>query len=58
MEIFLHNENIWLTQAKFSDLFGVDRSVVTKHLQNIYADGELNKERTSAKIAQVQLEGD
>ncbi len=58
VEIFLHNENIWLTQAKISDLFGVDRSVVTKHLQNIYADGELNKERTSAKIAQVQLEGE
>ena len=44
VEIFLHNENIWLTQAKISDLFGVDRSVVTKHLQNIYADGELNLE--------------
>lgn len=57
VEIFLHNENIWLTQVKISELFGVERSVVTKHLQNIYDDNELNKEATSAKIAQVQKEG-
>ncbi|MBU4056798.1 virulence RhuM family protein, partial [Patescibacteria group bacterium] len=58
VEIFLRDENIWLTQAKIAELFGVDRSVVTKHLQNIYDDGELGKEATSAKIAQVQKEGD
>ncbi|MSU75460.1 MAG: cell filamentation protein Fic [Candidatus Magasanikbacteria bacterium] len=57
VEIFLRNENIWLTQAKIAELFGVDRSVATKHLQNIYDEGELNKEATSAKIAQVQNEG-
>lgn len=57
VEIFLKDENVWLTQARISELFGVDRSVVTKHLQNIYAEGELNKETTSAKIAQVQVEG-
>ena len=56
VEIFLRNENIWLTQAKISELFGVERSVVTKHLQNIYADNKLIKEATSAKIAQVQIE--
>lgn len=57
VEIFLRDENIWLTQAKISELFGVERSVITKHLQNIYADKELIKEATSAKIAQVQTEG-
>ena len=57
VEIFLRDENIWLSQAKIADLFGVDRSVVTKHLQNIYTDGELDKKATSAKIAQVQNEG-
>lgn len=57
VEIFLKDENVWLTQTRIAELFGVDRSVVTKHLQNIYADGELNKEATSAKIAQVQAEG-
>lgn len=57
VEIFLHNENIWLTQAKIAELFGVDRSVVTKHLKNIFQEGELNKNLTCAKIAQVQNEG-
>lgn len=57
LEIFLHDENIWLTQAKISELFGVERSVVTKHLQNIYNEGELGKEATCAKIAHVQDEG-
>ena len=36
MEIYLQNETIWLTQQKIADLFWVDRSVVTKHLINIY----------------------
>lgn len=57
VEIYLQNETIWLTQQKIAELFGVDRSVVTKHLANIYAEGELSKEATCAKIAQVQLEG-
>ena len=57
VEILLQDENLWLTQAKIADLFGVDRSVVTKHLGNIYKEGELVKETTCAKIAQVQTEG-
>lgn len=57
VEIYLQNETIWLTQQKIAHLFGVDRSVVTKHLVNIYSEGELNKDATCAKIAQVQLEG-
>jgi hypothetical protein len=57
VEIFLSNETIWLTQSKIGELFGVDRSVVTKHLQNIYKSGELEKESTCAKNAQVQKGG-
>jgi hypothetical protein len=57
VEIYLQNETIWLTQQKIADLFGVDRTVVTKHLANIYTENELNKEATCAKIAQVQTEG-
>ena len=57
VEIFLHNENIWLTQARIAELFGVERSVVTKHLQNIFTEGELPREATCAKFAQVQDEG-
>ncbi|MEO7768291.1 MAG: virulence RhuM family protein, partial [Ferruginibacter sp.] len=57
VEIYLQNETIWLTQQKIADLFGVDRTVVTKHLINIYKEAELDKEATCAKIAQVQTEG-
>ena len=57
VEIYVQNETVWLTQQKIADLFDVDRTVVTKHLQNIYKEGELNQESTSAKIAQVQKEG-
>ena len=41
VEIYLQDETVWLTQQKIADLFGVDRSVVTKHLLNIFAQGEL-----------------
>lgn len=57
VEIFLRDETVWLTQAKIAELFDVDRSVVTKHLQNIFQEGELDKNSTCAKIAQVQIEG-
>lgn len=58
VEVFLYNENIWLTQEKIAELFLVDRSVITKHLKNIYENQELEEISTSAKIAQVQKEGD
>ena len=57
VEIFLKNENIWLTQEKIAMLFGVDRSVITKHLKNIFESAELDKEATCAKFAQVREEG-
>ena len=58
VDVFLQNETVWLTQKAMSVLFEVDRTVITKHIQNIYSEGELNKEATSAKIAQVQIEGE
>ena len=39
------------------DLFGVDRTVVNRHIRNIYKSGELEESATCAKIAQVQSEG-
>ena len=57
VEVFLHNENLWLTQDRMAELFDIDRSVITKHLKNIYEELELDEHSTSAKIAQVQIEG-
>jgi hypothetical protein len=57
VEIFLHDENIWLTQEKIASLFGVDRSVVTKHLKNIFLTNELQEEAVCAKIAHTAKDG-
>jgi hypothetical protein len=50
-------ETFWATQKTMAELFNVDRSVITKHLRNIFDVGELDKNSTCAKIAHVQLEG-
>ncbi len=57
IEVFLHNENIWLTQKKMSELFDVDRSVVTKHLSNIFESKELDQNSVCAKIAHTANDG-
>ncbi|MBU4444971.1 hypothetical protein KJ656_07805 [bacterium] len=57
LEALVRGETVWLTQQKIADLFGVDRSVITKHLKNIYNDGEFSKKSTCAIFAHVQLEG-
>ena len=57
VEVFLHNENIWLTQKRMGELFDVDRSVITKHLKNIFDSKELDKNLVSAKIAHTANDG-
>jgi hypothetical protein len=57
VEIFLKNENIWLTQEKIAMLFGVDRSVITKHLKNIFETFELNENSVCAKFAHTASDG-
>ena len=57
VEIYLQNETIWLTQQKIADLFGVDRSVVTKHLRNIFQTNELREDSVCAKIAHTANDG-
>ncbi len=57
VEVFLHKENIWLSQKKMSDLFNVGISAISKHLDNIYSDGELKRNSTVSKMEIVQKEG-
>ncbi len=57
VEIFLRDENIWLTQAKIALLFGIERSVVTKHLKNIFQTHELQEDSVCAKIAHTADDG-
>jgi hypothetical protein len=57
VELRYEGEGLWMTQAQIAHLFGVDRTVITKHIANVYAEGELDAATTSAKIAQVRQEG-
>ena len=50
-------DTVWLSKEDISILFGRDRSVITKHINNIYKEGELDRESTCAKNAHVRLEG-
>lgn len=50
-------ETVWATQAQIAEVFGIERSVITKHLRNIYKEGELEHKATCANFAQVQTEG-
>ena len=43
VEIFFHNENIWLTQKRMAELFGVQVPAISKHLKNIFESGELEE---------------
>ncbi len=51
------DETVWLTQKAMADLFGVDKSSISKHLKNIFAEGELSEEVVVAKIATTTQHG-
>lgn len=53
---YIKDETIWLTQKSMSELFGVNPQAITKHLQNIYNEGELEQAATCSKMEQVQDE--
>jgi hypothetical protein len=57
VEMYLQNETIWLSQQKIADLFAVERSVVTKHLKNIFDTQELDQNSVCAKIAHTAADG-
>ena len=48
VEVFLKDENIWLTQEKIATLFGVQRPAITKHIKNIFESRELQKNSVSS----------
>jgi hypothetical protein len=54
--IFQH-ETIWLNQNSMAELFGVNVPAISKHLKNIFEEGELQKEATLSKMETVQNEG-
>ena len=57
IEVILQNENVWLNIESLTKLFKIDRTGITRHINNIYKDEELEEDATCAKIAHVQKEG-
>ncbi|MDH2926642.1 cell filamentation protein Fic [Lonepinella koalarum] len=57
IDVRFEQESVWLSLQQMADVFGRDKSVISRHLRNIYADEELSKEATVANFATVQTEG-
>lgn len=57
LEVRLQEETMWLTQKQIAELFDTDRTVIVRHIHNIYKTEELEEMATCAKIAQVRQEG-
>ena len=58
VDVRLDRETVWLTKQQMAELFDRDRSVVTRHIRNVFSEGELDPKATCAKFAQVQSEGE
>ena len=57
LDVLFSGETAWLTQKKMAELFEVDRSVITKHLRNIFSEGELAEKAVSAIFAHTAVDG-
>ena len=57
VDVFLQNETLWLTQKAMATLFGVNVPAISKHLSNIFEEGELIENSTISILETVQQEG-
>ena len=57
LEVKLEKETVWLTQSQMAELFGRDRTVITRHIRNIFKEGELDESLVCAKNAQPKNYG-
>jgi len=58
IDVKLENETVWLSQAQMAELFQKDRTVIGRHINNVYKEKELEKETTCAKFAHVGINAD
>lgn len=57
IEATFENDTVWLSIDQMAELFQHDRSVIGKHVRNIFKEGELNKESVWAKFAYTAVDG-
>ena len=53
IDVKLDDETVWLTKEQMAMLFERDRTVIQRHIRNIYNEGELTRDTTSAKFAHM-----
>lgn len=58
LEVRMENETVWLSQMQMADLFQKDRTVIGKHIKNIYKEGELARNITCANFAHMGADAD
>ena len=58
LEVRMGEETVWLTQQQMAELFDKDRTVISRHIRNIYKEEELEKDITCAKFAHMGTDGD
>jgi hypothetical protein len=58
LEVRMGEETVWLSQQQMAELFDKDRTVIGRHIRNIYKEGELVQDITCAKFAHMGKEGD
>mgnify|MGYP001167150205 FL=1 len=57
IEVLIDKDSVWLTQKQMADLFGVDRTVIGKHLKTVFSSGELNQDVVCANFAHIASDG-
>ncbi|MEK7756431.1 MAG: virulence RhuM family protein [Planctomycetota bacterium] len=57
LEVRMDGETVWLSLNQMAELFKRDKSVISRHIKNVFEEGELKPEATVAKFATVQTEG-
>ena len=57
LEVSMKGDTVWLTQAQMAELFGKDRKTITRHIQNIYKDGELEENQVCSNFEHTAKDG-
>ena len=57
VEVIIQGETLWATQKSIAELFGVNRPAITKHLRNIFNEGELDRDSVCSKMEHTARDG-
>ena len=58
IDVRMDNDTVWLSLDQMAELFQRDKSTISRHIKNVFQEGELTEEATVANFATVQSEGD